>query len=170
MRGLLCGLVLLVNLSTAVAVGYGGPDEFVLRENAKGGFFRVGHALSWETRSQIVALWLAGWSYSEVARQMRCAYNTVRNIVWEFTTSGRLAARAQTGACSKPPKMRIRELLYLKVRAYQREPRRVVEKEIHEADDSCAPRLLAAVPGESAAGHHVRRGGRATAPRPRRPR
>ena len=43
MRGLLCGLVLLVNLSTAVAVGYGGPDEFVLRENAKGGFFRVGH-------------------------------------------------------------------------------------------------------------------------------
>ena len=116
MRGLLCGLVLLVNLSTAVAVGYGGPDEFVLRENAKGGFFRVGHALSWETRSQIVGLWLAGWSYSEVARQMRCAYNMVRNIVGEFTTSGRLAPRAQTGVLSKPPKLRIWELLYIKVR------------------------------------------------------
>ena len=117
MFGLLCGLVLLVNLSTAVAVGYGGPDEFVLRENAKGGLYRVGHALSWETRSQIVALWLAGWSFTEVARQMRCAYNTVKKIVGVYTTSGRLAPRAQTGAWSKPPKMRIRELLYLKVRA-----------------------------------------------------
>ena len=117
MLGLLCGLVLLVNLTTVVAIGYGGPDDFVLKENAKGGLYRVGHALSWETRSQIVALWLAGYSYMEVSRQMRRAYNTVRNIVDEYTTSGRLAPRAQTGAWSKPPKMRIRELLYLKVRA-----------------------------------------------------
>ena len=83
MLRLLCGLVLLVNLTTVVAIGYGGPDEFVLKENAKGGFYRVGHALSWETRSQIVALWLAGWSYTEVSRQMRRAYNTVRNVVGE---------------------------------------------------------------------------------------
>jgi len=40
----LCGLVLLVNLSTAVALGYGSPDEFVMRENANGGLYRVGHA------------------------------------------------------------------------------------------------------------------------------
>jgi hypothetical protein len=112
----LCGLVLLVNLSTAVALGYGSPDEFVMRENANGGLYRVGHALSWETRSRIVALFLLGWSFTEIARQMRCAYNTVNNIVREYTTSGRLAPRAQTGAWSKPPKMRIRELLYLKVR------------------------------------------------------
>ena len=83
MLGLLCGLVLLVNLTTVVAIGYGGPDDFVLKENAKGGLYRVGHALSWETRSQIVALWLAGWSYTEVSRQMRRAYNTVRNVVGE---------------------------------------------------------------------------------------
>ena len=42
MLGLLCGLVLLVNLTTVVAIGYGGPDDFVLKENAKGGLYRVG--------------------------------------------------------------------------------------------------------------------------------
>ena len=44
---LLACLVLLVNLSNAVALGYGGFDEFVLRENADGGFYHVGHTLSW---------------------------------------------------------------------------------------------------------------------------
>ena len=48
---LVCGLVLLVNLTTVVASGYGDPDDFILRRNANGGHYRVGHALSWETRS-----------------------------------------------------------------------------------------------------------------------
>ena len=85
--GVLLGVVLLVNLTTVVALGYGDPDEFVLRENANGGVYRVGHALSWETRSRIVALWLAGFAFAEIARRMQCAYNTVKNIVQEFVTS-----------------------------------------------------------------------------------
>ena len=116
---LVCGLVLLVNLTTVVASGYGDPDDFILRRNANGGHYRVGHPLSWETRSKIVALWLAGHSVSVVARQVRCAHNTVKKIVQEFTTSGRLAPRAQTGGLSSPPKLRIWELLYIKVRALE---------------------------------------------------
>ena len=126
---LLACLVLLVSLSTAVASGYGGPDGFVLRENANGGFYRVGHALSWETRSQIVKLFFLGWSLIEIAGQVQCTYNTVKKIVKEYTTSCRLAPRSQSGAWSKPPKMRVGELLYLKVRLRNlREPSRVVEK------------------------------------------
>ena len=55
---LLCSLVLLVNLTTVVAVGYGDPDDFFLRRNANGRHYQAGHAghaLSWETRSRIVA-------------------------------------------------------------------------------------------------------------------
>ena len=113
---LVCGLLLLVNLTTVVASGYGDPDDFILKRNANGGHYRAGHALTWETRSKIVALWLAGHSVSVVARQVRCAHNTVKKIVQEFTTSGRLAPRAQTGGLSSPPKLRIWELLYIKVR------------------------------------------------------
>jgi len=100
-----------------------------------------------------VALWLAGFTFTEIAGQVQCAYNTVKNIVHVFTTSRRLAPRAQTGAWSKPPKMRIRELLYLKVRAHSARaaPRRR-QKEVPRADEFSAPRLLAAVPGESAPG------------------
>lgn len=50
-----------------------------------------------------MTLFLLGWSYTEVTRQMQCAYNTVENIVGGYKTSGRLAPRAQTGAWSKPP-------------------------------------------------------------------
>jgi len=48
---------------------------------------------------------------------VQCAYNTVKKIVQDFTTSGRLAPRPQTGGLSKPPKLRIWELLYIKVRS-----------------------------------------------------
>ena len=114
---LLCSLVLLVNLTTVGAVGYGDPDDFFLRRNANGGHYRAGHALTWETRSRIVGLWIAGHSFTAISTHVRCAYNTVKKIVQEFTTSGRLAPRAQTGVLSKPPMLRIWELLYIKVRS-----------------------------------------------------
>ena len=120
---LLCSLVLLVNLTTVGAVGYGDPDDFFLRRNANGGHYRAGHALSWETRSRIAALWIAGHSFTAISTHVRCAYNTVKKIVQEFTTSGRMAPRAQTGVLSKPPKLRIWELLYIKVRAATFSPR-----------------------------------------------
>jgi len=44
-------------------------------------------------------------------QEVQCAYNTVKKIVQEFTTSGRLAPRPQTGGLSSPPKLRIWELL-----------------------------------------------------------
>ena len=91
----------------------------------------MGHALSWETRSRIVALWLMGLQFTQIASQVQCAYNTVKNIVNEFTTTRRLAPRAQTGAWSRPPKMRVRELLYPKVRANSTRTARVnVEKKL----------------------------------------
>lgn len=113
----LCSHVLLVNLTTVVAIGYGDPDDFTLRRNANGGHYRVGHALTWETRSRIVALWIAGHVFTASSKQVQCAYNTVKNIVQEFTTSCRLAPRPQTGGLSSPPKLRIWELLYIKVRS-----------------------------------------------------
>ena len=98
MLGLLCGLVLLVNLTTVVAIGYGDPDDFTPRRNANGGHYRAGHALTWEMRSTIVAMWIAGLSLTAISKQMQCAYNTVKKIVQEFTTSGRLAPRARRPA------------------------------------------------------------------------
>ena len=84
---LLCRLVLLVNLTTVVAVGYGDPDDFFLRRNANGGHYRAGHALSWETRSRIVALWIAGHSFTAISRHVRCGQKD-RPGVHDFRSSG----------------------------------------------------------------------------------
>lgn len=41
--GVLLSVVLLVNLTTVVALGYGDPDEFVRRGNANGGVYSCRH-------------------------------------------------------------------------------------------------------------------------------
>ena len=95
---------------------YGGRDHFVLATNANGGDYHVGEAYDQRLRYAIAKLHVDGLSTRAIARQLNISKSGVHKVIRTFIGERHLRPGAQNGAASCPPKLRARELLYLKVR------------------------------------------------------
>ena len=105
--------VIYILCSATVATSYGDPPVFIHKKNDAGGHYRHGHALSWECRLEILTLHVGGGTASQIARETSRSRWCVRKIVEWFDRTGLSSPRPITGR--RPPKLRLPELLYLKV-------------------------------------------------------
>ena len=85
----------------------------VHKQNKAGGDYRHGHELSWEGRLEILRLHVGGGTTAQIAKETKRSRGCVTKIVDWFERTGLSSPRPIRGR--RPPKLRLPELLYLKV-------------------------------------------------------
>jgi len=95
---------------------FNSADAVGTRPNTYGGVYDPGKAAGWQIRWLIVKdVVLLGMTYRAAAARVNMSPNGVRNIVLRYLASWHLRPGRSGGQASCAPRLRLYELLYLKV-------------------------------------------------------